>query len=124
LLRYGGFQEGHPAALLYEFAIARIQHRAAAGGEHRARLLGELGDHLALAPPETRFALALENQRDVGAGHALNFLVAVHEGEAQQLSQLLAHGSLARAHGSNQKNAVAAYHAAGIINKATAQGGR
>src|SRR6185437_8688432 len=71
----------------------------------------------ALALPETCLALFIEDIGDVDAGTALDLSVAVAKRHAQQARQVLAHGTLAGAHGSDQEDSVATEHTPRSIPK-------
>ncbi len=112
LLRHRGLEVHHPAALGEQAAIVRIQHCATAGGEHHAGLRGQRRNRLALALAESGLAFALENQRDVGPGVQLDFMIAVDEGQIEQTRDLPSDRGFARPHGADEEHVGAADHAA------------
>ena len=63
-------------------------------------------DGFLFTDPKARFALLLENERDIHAGPGLDVRIAVVKGEAQQARQVPSHGGLARTHGTDEEDVV------------------
>ena len=124
LLRDRGLEVHDPAALAQMAGGCR--HRAPRRrrwpARRRSRAVSSR-DHLALAPPEAGLALALEDQRDVGAGALLDLMVAVDERHAEQPRQLRGRRRSCPSPWGRSGRCwrCPAAHAARIINKAAAR---
>lgn len=102
LVGYVEVQVHDEAACLQESSVACIQHHAAAGGEHKARVVENRAQALDFAGTETGFARAFEDGRDAGAGLCLDLVVEVGEAQAKAFGQQPPDGALAGAHRSDQ----------------------
>jgi oxygen-independent coproporphyrinogen-3 oxidase len=111
LLAKGRLQVHHDAGFMQQLAILRLEHRAAAGGQHDGLLLAQGNQCFALASPESGFTLAIEDVRDIHARLAFDLGIAVVKSHAQQATDMAAHGGLARAHGTYEIDVALAQHA-------------
>ena len=85
-------------------AAVRIEHRAAAGGEHDAVHGGELGDRLLLARAKSRLAFDLENERDAHAAPPLYFVVGIEEAQLEAPGEQPPDGRLAGPHQADEED--------------------
>ena len=97
--------EHHDLAVLVQQRVVLVaRNHAAAGGEHQAAALGDVGQRCRLLLAEGRLA-ALDDK--VGAGHAQALLEGAIEIDvlaARELGDLLAHAGLARARHADQRD--------------------
>ena len=91
-------------------AVLLQKHGPAPGRQHDALERGQRLDGLALALPETRLTLLLEDERDVDAGAPLDLRITVVEGQLEHARHVAAHGGLAGAHGPDEENTGPATH--------------
>ena len=84
--------------------ILRIHRQAAAGGDDRARLLGEFLDHRGFHPAEGRFAVRGENVSNRPARARLDEVVGVEVFEMQLLGDEAADRGFAGAHEADERD--------------------
>ena len=108
---HAGVQVHHEAAFAQQLAIARCQHRAAASGQHLAATAQQRRQDRAFARTEARFALAVEDRGDAGAGARFDLAVGVHERQAEAPGQAPADRGLAGPHGTDQHEVGGRVHA-------------
>ncbi len=106
--RQGAAQPDRDRAFAHQPAGARIDHGAAAGGDHRLGPGDQARDHAALACAELGLAVAGEDFRHRAAGGALDLVVGVDEGEAEADRELAADRGLAGSHQAHEDQRAAA----------------
>src|SRR3569623_2062023 len=110
-----GVEVDHEPTRAQMGAIVRIQHHTAAGGEHDMLAPGEVVDDYLLALPKAGLTLDVEEQRNVGAGARLDFMIAVDELAAERFRELAPNSGLACAHEADEEEVGGfghgAYHA-------------
>ena len=104
-------QINHQAGFAQAPSVLRVQHHAAAGGQHQPRFSRQFLQHPGLAAAKARLALDLENQRNARPGARLDFMVAVDEALLQAPRQVPADRGLARANHAHEIDVVAGFHA-------------
>ena len=92
----------HEAVLAHQCAVVRVEHRAAATGDHAAFAREHVRQRLAFATPEPGFALAGEDRRDLGAGAGFDLAIQIHEGRPAGQCQAATQRGLAGAHRADQ----------------------
>lgn len=90
------------AAIAHVPAVVRVEHRAAAGGDHLVRTLQQVGERGRFARAEAGFALAREDGGDAGAGPALDLSVGIDERQPEAPGEALSDRRFARAHRSDE----------------------
>ena len=94
-------------------AVVRIEHCTAAGCQHDAVALHQLGDHRLLAFAKAVLALDLEDGGHAHARARFDLMVGIVKGSAGQTGKVTTHSRLARAHQAN-KYVVACRHGAAL----------
>lgn len=79
-------------------SIRGIKDRAAARRKHDILALGQIIDDLPFAVAKPGFTFKFENQRDIGPGATLNFLVAIDELLSEGARKFLSDGCFSRSH--------------------------
>src|SRR6185436_5509224 len=116
-VRRARMQVNDDAAARDDAAVLFGEHHAAAGGKHGVLEFAELGDHLPLPHPETRFALDVEDHGYAHAAAALDFLVGIVEAALQALREQASHGGLACAHHADKDESALGFHGVTILRR-------
>jgi len=80
-------QIDHLPSLVQRGAIGRIDHRAAAGGQHGGASAGQLIDKFGFALPESGFAFEFEDGRDGHAQPRFELAIGIDKGPAESACQ-------------------------------------
>ena len=97
-------------AFAQQSAVFRIQHRAAAGGQHESVAIEQRAQGRAFAGAEPGLARAFEDRRDARAAAFLDLVVEVGEAQAEAFGQQPPDGALAGAHRSDQREVGGGIH--------------
>ncbi len=111
LLRDRCMEVDNHSRALQQLPVLWQQDAAATRGHHQWFALAELGKGFTLTLPEAALALLLEDVRNIDAGVAFDFGIAVCERRADQSCEHPAHGGLAGAHRTDEVDVSLVQHA-------------
>src|SRR5260221_177435 len=97
-------QAGDERVQLEAGQVVRVRRQAAAGGDDRLGAAGQFLHDLLFQGAKRRFPIGVENIRDGAAGAGLDRLVRVEVIEVQHVGHKPAHGRLARAHETDERD--------------------
>lgn len=111
--RHAHMQVHHEAALADALAIARIQDRAAAGGDQFVALREQAVQGLGFVLAKARFAVLFEDRGDAAADLLDDGLVHIHEIQPEALGQAAADAAFTGAHRADHHEIGSGVHAPG-----------